>query len=225
MGRAPRVNVGGLVYHVLNRANARLRIFDRPEDYKAFETVVEEATVRVPMRLLAYCLMPNHWHLLVWPRADGDLSAYVGWLTLTHTQRWHAHRHNEGTGHLYQGRFKSFVVQSDEHLLTVWRYVEQNAWRASLVDQAERWRFGSAWRRSFGDEEARSLLSEGPLSLPRDWRRQLNRPQRETDLAAIRQSTRRGRPFGDEVWVKRTVRRFGLECTLRSRGRPAKKGS
>ena len=121
-----------MVYHVLNRANARMPIFEKAEDYDAFERILDEAVRRVRMRLLAYCAMPNHWHMVVWPREDGDLSAFVGWLTLTHTQRWHAHRHSVGTGHVYQGRFKSFLVESDEHLWTVCRYVEGNALRAGL---------------------------------------------------------------------------------------------
>ena len=115
---------------VLNRANARMQIFDKERDYDAFERILDEAVGRVKMRLLAYCVMPNHWHLVVWPRREGDLSTFVGWLTLTHTQRWHAHRHSVGSGHVYQGRFKSFLVESDEHLGTVCRYVERNALRA-----------------------------------------------------------------------------------------------
>ena len=89
--------------------------------------------MRHHMRLLAYCLMPNHFHVLLWPREDGDLSRFMSWLTMTHTQRWHAHHRTAGTGHLYQGRFKSFSVQSAEHFLTVCRYVERNALRANLV--------------------------------------------------------------------------------------------
>lgn len=128
---------GGLVYHVLNRANGRLPIFEKNEDYEAFERVLAQAVQRVDIRLLAYCVMPNHWHLVLWPRVDGDLSRFVGWLTLTHTQRWHAHRHTTGSGHLYQGRFKSFPVQTDEHFLAVCRYVERNPLRAGLVSRAE----------------------------------------------------------------------------------------
>ena len=119
-----RVVAGGFAYHVLNRANARMRIFDKPEDYEAFERILADAVRRVKMRLLSYCVMPNHWHLVVWPREDGDLSTFIGWLTLTHTQRWHAHRHSVGSGHVYQGRFKSFLVESDEYLWTVCRYRE-----------------------------------------------------------------------------------------------------
>ena len=147
MGRPLRVAPGELIYHVLNRANGRQRLFDDDGDYRAFERVMTQACSRVSMRLLAYCVMPNHWHLVVWPRQDGDLSRFMNWLTLTHTQRWHTHRQTVGTGHLYQGRFKSFVVQTDEHLLTVCRYVERNALRAGLVERAEAWRWRARWVR------------------------------------------------------------------------------
>uniref|UniRef100_UPI00196B28C2 transposase n=1 Tax=Aquisphaera insulae TaxID=2712864 RepID=UPI00196B28C2 len=94
-----------------------------------------QALARYQMRLLAYCLMPNHFHLLVWPREAGDLSDFMRWLTMTHTQRWHAYHRTVGTGHLYQGRYKSFPVQSVEHFLTVCHYVERNALRAGLVER------------------------------------------------------------------------------------------
>ena len=157
MGRPKRANQGGYVYHVLNRANARMPIFEDEGDYGAFEKVLAQAVERTQTRLLAYCVMPNHWHLVVWPREDGEFSRFVGWLTLTHTQRWHAHRHNKGTGHLYQGRFKSFPIQEDDHLYAVARYVERNAVRANLVRRAERWRWGSLYR---GRQETPSLFSQ-----------------------------------------------------------------
>ena len=131
---------------MLNRANARMTIFDDDGDYEAFETILEQAVARFETRLLAYCLMPNHWHLVVWPRNDGELSSLVGWLTLTHTQRWHAHRRSAGSGHVYQGRFKSFPIQEDDHFYTVARYVERNALRANLVPRAEQWRWSSLYR-------------------------------------------------------------------------------
>src|SRR4249920_3737271 len=127
MARPLRAAEGGLIYHTLNRANARLAILATDNDYAAFERVLTEAVARHDMRLLAYCLMPNHVHLLLWPRDDGDLSRFMRWLTMTHTQRWHAHRHSAGAGHVYQGRFKSFPVQGDGHLVTACRYVERNA--------------------------------------------------------------------------------------------------
>lgn len=115
---------------MLNRANGRLPIFETDDDFAAFEQILEEGRDRCEMRILVYCLLPNHWHLLVWPRNDGDLSRFTGWITLTHTQRWHAHRHSSGSGHVYQGRFKSFPDQEDEHFYAVSRYVERNALRA-----------------------------------------------------------------------------------------------
>src|SRR5438105_15248968 len=134
MGRPHRTALGGYVYHMLNRADGRLPIFQKDGDYAALERILAEALAQVPgMRLLAYCAMPNHWHLVVWPQHDGDLSEYLRWLTVTHTQRWHAHHHTSGTGPLYQGRFKSFPVQEDEHLLALCRYVERNPLRANMV--------------------------------------------------------------------------------------------
>jgi putative transposase len=225
MGRPLRAADGGFVYHVLNRGNARLAIFERPEDYEAFERVLAEGVERYTPRLLAYCLMPNHWHLLVWPEKDGLLSRFMGWVTLTHTQRWHAHRHSAGSGHLYQGRFKSFPVQEDEHFYTVCRYIERNPLRAKLVQRAEKWRFGSLWRMTLGDRDARRLLSAWPVSRPRDWVDGIHEPQTEAEMAAIRRSIHRGSPFGSPRWTEKTVADLGLETTLKPRGRPRKSES
>jgi len=209
-----------MVFHVLNRGNARAAIFEKPEDYAAFERVVLEALERVDMRVLAYCLMPNHWHLVLWPRRDGDLSKFMGWVTLTHTQRWHAHHHTVGTGHLDQGRFKSFPVQADEHFLTVCRYVERNALRANLVQRAEDWLWSSVGHRQQRDDYARNVLSEWPIPCPRQWLQHVNQPQTDAELSALRRSVNRGAPFGDSNWTKRIVQRLGLEVTIRPRGRP-----
>ena len=228
MGRPQRAALGGYVYHVLNRANGRLPIFQKDGDYEAFERILAEALEHVPgMRLLAYCRMPNHWHLVVWPRDDGELSDFGHWLTLTHTQRWHAHYHDVGTGHLYQGRFKSFPIAQDEHFLTVCRYVERNALRAGLVHRAEAWRWGSLWQRQQSERAGTLLLSPWPIAEPPHWLKEVNRAQTEAELEAVRQSVRRGRPYGDEGWAKRVAQRLRLESTLRPRGRPrkVKKGS
>ena len=222
MGRPRRAADGGLVYHVLNRANARMTIFHKPDDYAAFERVLEEAVERTKTRLLAYCLMPNHWHLVVWPEKDGELSRFTGWLTLTHTQRWHAHRHTTGSGHLYQGRFKSFPVQDDAHFFTVCRYVERNALRANLVARAEDWRWGSLYRWLRGNAQEASLLAAWPLRRLAGWVEEVNSPQTEAELAAVRRAVNRGCPFGETVWSNRIVARLGLESTLRPQGRPRK---
>ena len=224
MPRKARVAPGGMVYHALNRAVARLTLFEKNGDYEAFERVMAEAQQRHPTRILAYCVMPTHWHLVLWPRKDGEMTAFLRWMTLTHTMRWHAHHHTSGTGHLYQGRFKSFPVQSDEYLYTVLRYVERNALRANQVKAAEDWRWGSLWRRKYGDAEARALLSDWPVDRPRNWVWRVNQAETAAELESLRRSVNRGRPFGSAAWTSRTAKRLGLEWTLRERGRPKKKG-
>jgi len=127
-----------------------MRIFGKQRDFEAFEEVIAQAKQRLPMRVLAWCVMNNHWHFALWPRGDGDLSEFMRWLTVTHTQRWHAAHRTSGTGPLYQGRFKSFPVQEDDHLWTVLRYVERNPLRANLVERADAWRWSSLWHRADG---------------------------------------------------------------------------
>ena len=216
-----------MVFHVLNRGNARARIFHKDADYLAFERILGEAKERYDMRVLTYCLMPNHWHLVLWPRHEGDLSRFMGWLTLTHTQRWHAQRGTGGTGHVYQGRFKSFPVQADDHFLTVCRYVERNGLRGGLAPRPDTWRWSSLWRREHGSRDDRALLSEWPVRCPRDWLSWVKEPQTEAELESLRRCIQRGCPYGSETWVDRTVKKLGLETTLRPRGRPRKsdKGS
>lgn len=222
MGRPLRVATGDLVYHVLNRANGRIKIFEHAADYQAFERVMAEAQERSEMRILAYCLMPNHWHLVLWPRKDKDLSHFVGWLTLTFTQRWHAHRRSAGTGHLFQGRFKSFPVQTDEHLLTVLRYVEGNPVRAGLATRAQEWRWSSGWRREHRQGRVDTLLTRWPVAAVPGWAECVDRALTDKELESLRLSANRGRPYGSEVWMNRTAMSLGLETTLRPRGRPTK---
>jgi len=199
-----------------------MTLFDQPGDYEAFERVVEETVARTGIRLLCYCVMPNHWHLMVWPQKDGELSDVLRWLTVTHTQRWHAHRGTAGTGPVYQGRFKSFPVQSDEHFLTVARYVERNAVRADLVARAEDWRWSSLWRRRQGGALTAQVLSRWPVAMPPDWVRRVNRALTVGELDALRRSVQRGQPYGSDHWVRYAAKRLGLESSLRPRGRPRK---
>lgn len=222
MPRRLRLATGGVVYHVLNRRVGGLPLFQKAADYAAFEGVLEEGYDRTGIRIVAYCLMPTHWHMVLWPRTDGELSEVLHWITLTHTQRWHAHHETSGTGPVYQGRFKAFPVQTDVHFLTVVRYVERNALRAGLVDRAEEWRWSSLWRRERGDKKARAFLSEWSVNRPRNWVAWVNQPETGTELEALRRSVRRGRPFGGETWVHRMAKRLKLESTLRPRGRPRK---
>ena len=186
--RPRRAAEGGLIYRALNWANARLAIFQTDEDYAAFQRVLAEAVVRHHTRQLAYWLVPNHFHVLLWPREEGDFSRFMSWLTMTHTQRWHAHHRTAGTGHLDQGRFKSFPVQSDEHFLTVCRDVERNALRANLVGRAEDWRWGSLGAPRTKDDADRPTLTAWPIDRPRDWTDRVNRPFGLKEEEAVRRS-------------------------------------
>jgi putative transposase len=221
MPRQPRAGPGGYVYHALNRAVARMPLFEKDGDCDAFERVLIEAHQEHPSRLLAYCLMPNHRHFVLWPTADGELTAFVRWLTHTHTQRWHAHYHSAGTGHLYQGRFKAFSMQEDDHLYRVLRYVERNPLRAGLVRRAEDWRWCSLAHRLAGPgDRIVPLLHQWPRPLPPDWLQRLDRWETEAELAAARQSVARSQPYGSESWQKRVATTMGLEYTFRKPGRP-----
>jgi len=216
MGRPLRAASADIVYHVLNRANARMTLFEDDGDYAAFEQVLTQACARVSMRLLAYCVMPNHWHLVVWPRRDGDLSRFMNWLTLTHTQRWHQHRHTVGEGHVYQGRFKSFPVEISEYLLAVCRYVERNPVRGGLVERAEQWRWSSAGTRGSVPVHA------WPMERPAEWLHVVNEGETNEQLSMVRRSVTKGQPFGNPMWVEQMVAQCNLGVTLRGRGRPKK---
>jgi putative transposase len=226
MPRRARSAAGGVIYHVLNRANARGPLFAKDGDYAAFVRTLLQAHERTPMRVLAWCLMPTHWHFVLWPREDGDLSRFVGWLTHAHTQRRHAHYHTAGTGHVYQGRFKSFPIQDDVHLRLAARYVERNAVRAGLADKTRQWPWGSAAARCGGDAALKTLLlpdEQWPIERGEDWDEWVDRPQTAAELDALRRCVKRGSPFGHDPWVWQTAVRLGLESTLRPRGRPRKR--
>lgn len=222
MARQARNTPGGWVYHVLNRSAGRFVMFRKEKDYEAFERIIAEAHARAPIRILSYCVMPTHWHFEVWPREDGEVSAFFRWLTHTHAMRWRVAHGTVGYGHLYQGRFKSFPIQKDEHALTVARYVERNALTAGLADRAEDWKWGSLWVREQGNENQRKILSEWPVDRPGDWVRCVNEAITIKELERLRMSVKRGMPYGDAPWVARSAARLGLEPSMRPEGRPRK---
>jgi putative transposase len=217
MPRGPRSSLGGYCYHVLNRGNARRTIFHKDGDYRAFVKLLRQAGERTPVRLLAWCLMPNHFHLALWPRNDGDLSADMMWLGTAHVRRYHEHYHS--SGHVYQGRFRSFPIQEDDHLLTVLRYIERNPVRAGLMAHARDWPWSSAAPFGIGFPP----LDPGPVPRPADWLARVDAPQTEAEVEAIRQCIRRRRPYGDVAWMERPARDLGLGASLRPRGRPRKR--
>ena len=222
MPRNPRLAKGGLIYHVHNRAAGGGRLFAGVRQYKQFEQVLAGAGERFRCRVLAYCLMPDHWHLLLWPRQDGELSEVLRWVTVTHVRRAHSQRGTIGAGSIYQGRFRSFPLQADEHFLPVARFVESHPLRSKLARRCENWRWSSLQQRVAGTDAAQPALAAWPVPRPRQWRRMVNGAQPEAELAAVRLCVQRGRPYGSDLWVARTVKRLGLESTVRPRGRPRK---
>jgi putative transposase len=209
-----------MVFHVLNRGVGRRRLFTKPTDYEAFEEIIAETLEKRPPRIRACCLMPNHWQFVPWLERNDDLATFMQRLTVTHVTRRRKHRGGVGGGHVHQGRFKSFPVETDDHFYQFLRYVERNALRAGLCRQAEEWRWGSVWRRIHGTLEQRRLLSGWPLPQPRQWIEHVNRPQGEAELDAIRRCVARGQPQGSAPCTEQSAREPRLESTLRSRGRP-----
>jgi putative transposase len=199
----------------MNRANGGARIFETANDYRFFIDLITEAECRVPMRVAAWCLMPNHFHMVLWPYEDGDLSRWMQWLLTAHVRRYHAARGPDSCGRVWQGRFKAFPIQQDAHLLTVLRYVERNPLRANMVRCAEEW----AWS-SLGLPEA--LMLSSPLERPEGWLDLVNAPQTPVELEAVQRSVKRGAPLGNDSWMTETARSLGLESSMRPRGRPPK---
>jgi len=216
MARTARRAPGGICYHAINRGNRRTTVFHTNEDYDAFVHLVDRACVRIPMRVLAYCLMPNHFHFVLWPYDDGDMSRWMHWLLTSHVVRYHK---IQGTsGRIWQGRYKAFPVEQDHHLLTVLRYVERNPVRANLVDSAIDWKWSSLARP--GHPFDQTFLSESPVTKPRSWIDLVNQPHTNEELEAIRRCSFKRAPFGSGPWVAETVAELGLKSSLRGPGRP-----
>jgi REP-associated tyrosine transposase len=205
---------------VMNRSARRVQIFFGPADYLLFERLMVAAAERIPMRVLTYAIMPNHWHLVMWPFGDADLSRYMQWLTRTHAQAWHQAHRSVGTGAVYQGRFKAIPVQTDLHFLTVCRYVERNPKRARLVARATDWPWAG------GGLAQRSLpcptLAPWPVSRPGDWIDQIDREAGDAGFADLRRRIRQTLPYGEDPWISSVAGRLGLRGRLRGRGRPAR---
>jgi REP-associated tyrosine transposase len=222
MSREARKLIDDGIYHVLNRGNCRMRIFNKPADFAAFIKLLEEARKRTGMRILGYCLMNNHWHLVLWPRNAKDLSRFIGWVGTTHVRRWREHRGNAGEGHLYQERYKHFLVQRDEHFLTLMRYVEANPLRAKMVTRAQDWPW-SSFSAAPGSDGVKLELTDWPVEKPDDWSQLVNEKLEAPQLDRLRVSVKRERPYGGPIWLARVVGQLGLERTMRNAWRPKKK--
>jgi putative transposase len=207
MPRRRRVAPGGFVYHVVNRAAGRLILFESASDFAAFERLLSDVLIRTGMRIIAYCLMRNHWHLLLWPSTDGDLTRFMHRLTATHARRWVLAHNAVGRGAVYQSRFKSIPVQNDHHLLTVWRYIERNPLRANLVSAAQDWDWSSL--SATRSRRRAPIACASPIERPSGWLDFVNIPHTASEIAAIRAAIQRGEPFGDAAWSTKAAQATG----------------
>ena len=175
MLRTARQSLGGMIFHGLNRGNARDRVFADDTDYVAFEKVLAETQAKVFVRVLSDCLMPNHWHLVLWPLQDGDLGCCMQKLTTTRGRGWHLHHHSVGTGHLHQGTYKTVPTEEDDHLHTDSRDVERNAVRPTMVERADDWTGNSLWRwRHPTEHQEKPIFRLWPIPRPHDWVTRVN---------------------------------------------------
>ena len=215
MPRVARGLADGLIYHIINRGNGRQQVFHSEGDYRAFVDLMAEASERYPVKVFAWCIMPNHFHLLVSPERADDLSRWMQWFMTSHVRRYH--RFYNSSGHVWQGRYKSFIVQEDTHLLTVVRYIEGNPVRAQLVPSAKDWTWSSHRERT---GVANSRIEKTSIELPSDWTSYVDQPLTDGELGRIQTSMRRQTPFGSSPWQVRICRELGLESTLKPKGRP-----
>jgi putative transposase len=219
MPRTSRGLQDGLIYHVLNRGNSKKVVFHNACDYRGFLKLIEDSKKNYALDIFAYCLMPNHFHFALRPRIAEHLSKWMHWLMNCHVQRYRIYY--QTSGHIWQDRFKNFIIQQDEHFLKVLRYVERNPVRANLVPSAKDWPWSSFRGRM--KNASNSIIDIPPIDLPNDWGEFVDQPLTEKELESIRYSVNRQAPFGSQKWKKKMCKELGLEHTLRPKGRPKKK--
>jgi putative transposase len=219
MPRIARALADNQIYHILNRGNGRNEIFHKAGDYDAFIKLLREAKKTYPVDILAYCVMPNHFHFILRPRQATQLSVMMQWLMTSHVRRYH--KHYGGCGHVWGGRYKSFIIQKDRYLLTVIRYIESNPVRAGLVSSARDWNWSSHNERV--GESAEAIIDDPPIALPGNWTQFVDTPLSNSEIEKLRVSIQRQAPYGESTWTKKVCKKYGLESTIRSRGRPRKK--
>ena len=226
MPRPLRPIADGLIYHVINRGNGCQPVFFGEGDYLAFLQAIADVKERKPFDLFGYCLMSNHIHLLLRPK-ESNVSRIVQSLLVSHTQRYH--RCHKTGGHVWQGRFKSPVVQDGDHLLCVLRYIETNPVRAKMVSAADGYRWSSYAAHGLGkaDElldplDEYEAMAAYPAVRCRRWKAYVHQTPSEAESASIRRSNETGLPFGKSNWVNRLAKQLNLNLTIRPRGRPKK---
>jgi putative transposase len=212
MPRIPRGQLAGHAYHVLNRGNGGAIVFHKDAGYVAFLALLQTAKSKFPVHVLGFCLMPNHFHLVLQPATPDALSPFMQWWMTSHVRRYH--RHYRSHGHVWQGRFKSFSIQQDAHLLTVLRYVLRDTIRAQLVESVTQWPWSSL--------QHPSLVDPLPVPLPAEWLHWVKHPLFDHELTTLRTCLNRQAPFGSSDWLAQFTGVAGFNRTLRRRGRPRK---
>jgi putative transposase len=187
--------VRGFAYHVFNRGNDKRLLFRKPSDYLDFLRLLRIAPNASAVRLLAFCLMPNHWHLAVMPPDVAALSTYVHWVTTLHGRQWRRDYGGAVPGHVYQGRYHSIPILTDEHLLIVLRYVEANPVRAGLVSSAGDWPWSSRAKRPHREAPRPAAW---PWPVPTNWEQQLDAAQPHAQIRAVRAALVRSAPISAE---------------------------
>jgi putative transposase len=220
MPRLRRIIPENSIQHVLNRGNRRQAVFHDDEDYRRFFSLLADTLDEQPLRILAVCVMPNHFHMVVWPHSQSELSAYMKRFMNRHVRQHHQRYGTTGHGHIWQGRYKNFIVQDDRHFFNALRYVEGNALRSGLVSDAGKWPWSTARRRYAPD--GRAFLSDWPVPRPPEWLACVNDQLDSEELARLRNAVMRGCPYGDPEFVDEMVARYGLEATCNERGRERK---
>jgi len=192
MPRIPRGDSAEGIYHIINRGNMRMQVFHDDEDYEYFLELFRLRASKDGIAIHAYCLMPNHFHLLVSPKHEGSLSRWMQWVMTSHVRYYH--KKNRSSGHIWQGRYKSFIVEQESYYLSVMRYIEANALRVGLVDEAQKWHYGSLYERTFGKN---TFLCEPLVELGDEWKEFVNEPIKMFELETLRNSVNRQAPLGE----------------------------
>lgn len=175
------------ILHVINRGNDRRTLFRDASEYEEFLGLLRHAAGREPLRLLGYVLMPNHWHLVVWPESGTQLSRYLHLVATVHAARWRRRVGRTGEGHVYQDRYHAFMIESERQFFNVLRYVEANPIRAGLVTRSVEWPWSSLAERLFWPA---GLLTPSPFPLPPDWLDLVELGLPSQVLADLRERTR-----------------------------------
>jgi len=220
MGKVPRVDIAEHYYHVLNRGNAKQQIFFDESDYRMFESVLLLGIKKFDIEVYAYCVMPNHFHFVLKTLSDGEMGRFMQWITLTHTSWIHVKNDSVGYGHIYQGRYKSFVIEDDIYLQAVLRYVEQNPLRAGLVTNLEEWVWTSFYKRKYYTGKLAKNLTVHPYQQSKEYETFVSELLPENVYSELKKSSTKGKPFGSEEWVNTTIEQYGLQATIRTVGRP-----